>query len=291
MGSKCTTARIGIGRPGKLARALLAAASLALAGCAAAPERDDSAEAEFPRIVSLNPCIDAVLVELAAPDQLLAISHYSRDPAASSIPAGVAARYRTTGGTVEEVLALDPDLVLASSFLPPATRTALEDLGVEVATFGIAATPDASIAQLREIARLAGREASGEALVAEIKAALAVTGAYPDEPALSAVLWQPGQIVPGEATLVSALMRHTGFASQSAALGMGQADYLSLEQVLANPPDVLLVAGDAPAQRHPALQQLHGTRIASFDPSLIYCGGPSMIRAAERLAAIRDSAT
>lgn len=269
---------------------MLAAASLALAGCAAAPERDDRAEAESPRIVSLNPCIDAVLVELAGPEQVLALSHYSRDPAASSIPAKVAAQYRTTGGTVEEVLALDPDLVLASSFLPPATRTALEDLGVEVATFGIAATPDASIAQLREIARLAGREASGEALVAEIKAALAATEAPSNAPALSAVLWQPGQIVPGEATLVSALMRHTGFASQSAALGMGQADYLSLEQVLANPPDVLLVAGDAPAQRHPALQHLHGTRIASFDPSLIYCGGPSMIRAAERLAAIRDSA-
>lgn len=270
---------------------MLAAASLALAGCAAAPERDDRAETEFPRIVSLNPCIDAVLVELAAPDQVLAISHYSRDPAASSIPAKVAAQYRTTGGTVEEVLALDPDLVLASSFLPPATRQALEDLGVEVATFGIAATPEASIAQLREIALLAGREASGEALVAEIKAALAATEANPDEPAISAVLWQPGQIVPGEATLVSALMRHAGFASQSAALGMGQAEYLSLEQVLANPPDLLLVAGDAPAQRHPALQQLHGTRIASLDPSLIYCGGPSMIRAAERLAAIRDSAT
>ncbi|HCH95383.1 MAG TPA: iron ABC transporter substrate-binding protein, partial [Erythrobacter sp.] len=42
-----------------------------------------------PTIVSLNPCTDAILAEVAAPGQLLAISHYSKDPRASSMEAAV----------------------------------------------------------------------------------------------------------------------------------------------------------------------------------------------------------
>lgn len=269
----------------------LAAALLALASCGAghAPERAANPSVA-PRVVSLNPCIDAALVEVAAPGQILALSHYSRDPASSSIAPALAAQYRTTGGTVEEVLALDPDMVLAGSFIAPATRQALADLGIEVATFGIADTPEASFAQLRRISALLGREAQGEALIAKIEAALDRSTAPDGTPPISAILWQPGQIVPGKATLVSHLMRRAGLSSFSAARGMHQADYLSLEALLADPPQVLLVAGDTRAQRHPALAKLRGTRVESFDPSLLYCAGPSMIRAAERLAEIRDAA-
>ena len=41
---------------------------------------------EYPTIVSLNPCTDAILAEVADPAQLLAISHYSHDPRATSMP-------------------------------------------------------------------------------------------------------------------------------------------------------------------------------------------------------------
>jgi iron complex transport system substrate-binding protein len=38
---------------------------------------------------------------------------------------------------------------------------------------------------------------------------------------------------------------------------------------------------------HPALRHLDGTRYATLDPSLLYCGGPTIIRAAERLGELR----
>ncbi|MBA4009253.1 MAG: iron ABC transporter substrate-binding protein, partial [Erythrobacter sp.] len=73
--------------------------------------------------------------------------------------------------------------------------------------------------------------------------------------------------------------------------GLRQADRVSLEAVLADPPQVLLVAGDAAGQRHPVLAgQLKATHIAAFDPSLIYCGGPTIPRARARLAEIRRAA-
>ena len=261
--------------------AVLAAALLASA-CAPAAS-SGVAEEGVPTIVSLNPCLDAILVEIAAPDQVLALSHYSRDPGGSSIPAAVAARYGVTGGTAEEVIALRPDLVLASIFLPQPTRSALERAGLTVATFGSPATVAESAAQVRDIAALAGQGAKGEVLAARIAAPPPLPGA-----AISALLWQPGEIVAGEQTLIAELLRQEGFASHAAARGLQQADMVTLERVLADPPQVLLVAGDAPGQRHPVLARAAATmHVAAFDPSLIYCGGPTIPKARERLRAIR----
>jgi iron complex transport system substrate-binding protein len=259
---------------------------LCLAACAApAPSRPD--DPAHPTIVSLNPCLDAILVEIAGPEQVLALSHYSRDPGSSSVPPRIAARYGVTGGTAEEVIARQPDLVLASIFLPPPTRQALERAGLRVATFGSPTSIAESAAQVREVAALAGREREGEALAARI-------AAPPQTPraAVDALLWQPGEIVAGEATLIAGLLREEGFASHAAARGLRQADRVSLEAVLADPPQVLLVAGGAQGQRHPLLAgEVPGMQVAAFDPSLIWCGGPTIPRARARLRAIRKAVT
>ncbi len=262
----------------------LAAAAL-LAGCAA--PTPEGAHGSRPTIVSLNPCTDAILAEVADPAQILAVSHYSHDPRATSMDIAAARRFGATGGTVEEVLALDPDLVVGSSFMPPAARAAFDRLGLRVETFGIAASVAESAAQVRRLARLAGHPARGEALVARIDQALAA--ARDERPPVPAVLWQPDGLVPGEGALVSELMRRAGFASHSAARGLGQADHLSLERLLADPPRVLLIAGSERAQRHPALAHLPQMHRAAFDPALLYCGGPTIVRAAERLARVRRS--
>lgn len=275
--------RITTGLRSRRKGALLLA--LVLAGCApaaSAPPKD----AAHPTIVSLNPCLDAILVEIAPPDQVLALSHYSRDPASSSIPAATAARYGVTGGTAEEVIAASPDLVLASIFLPQPTRSALERAGLRVETFGSPNSVAESAEQVREVARLAGRAGEGEALASRIAAPPPPAG-----PPIDALLWQEGEIVAGEQTLIAELLREAGFASDAARRGLGQAERVSLEAVLADPPRVLLVAGDAAGQRHPVLAgQLKATHIAALDPSLIYCGGPTIPKARARLAAIRAEA-
>ncbi|WP_240504575.1 ABC transporter substrate-binding protein [Tsuneonella mangrovi] len=262
---------------------MLAALALLVAGCAPAPV--SRTPVIHPTIVSLNPCTDAILAELAGPRQVLALSHYSRDPRASSMNVATARRFATTGGTVEEVLALDPDIVVGGSFMPPATRAAFARLGIKVETFGIASSVAESEAQVRRLAVLAGHRAQGEALVRRIDTA--VERAHWSGKPASAILWQPDGIVPGKRALVTRLMANAGLSSQSAARGMGQADYLSLERLLADPPQVLLVAGNQRGQHHPALRDLHGVIEAKFDPALLFCGGPTIIRAADRLAEIR----
>jgi iron complex transport system substrate-binding protein len=263
--------------PGRILPALI------LAGCA--PVAEGQANPAHPTIVSLNPCSDAILAAVAEPGQVLAISHYSHDPRATSMPLAEARRFRATSGTVEEVLALAPDLVLADPFMAPATRGAFERLGIRVETVGIASSISESEAQVRQLAALAGHPARGHALVAEIETALADARRAGSIPAL---LWQQGGLVPGEGTLAAELLAHTGFASHSAARGLGQGAYLPLEEVLADPPRVILAAGSERAQAHPVLRSLDAP-LAGIDPALLYCGGPTIPRLARRLAEVRDS--
>ena len=270
-------------------RRLVPLCALLLAACeGGGPAPAQETVPERPTIVSLNPCADAILAEVTAPGQLLAISHYSKDPEASSMTVRDVARFPATGGTVEEVLALDPDLVIASSFIDPATRAALDSLGIRVETVAGTASVEDSLAQVRELASLSGDRAAGERLVTHIENAIAE--ARGDGDPVEAALWQAGGIVPGDTALISDLLRLTGFASYGAARGMQQADYLSLEQVVADPPALLLVAGSEAGQRHPVLDDMPGMRRADFDMRLVYCGGPTIVRAVERLAEIRDGA-
>ena len=273
-------------------RGAVALLALALAACQPAPASE--VPHQFPAIVSLNPCTDAILAEVADPSQILAISHYSHDPASSSMDLATARRFAVTGGTVEEVLALHPDVVVSGNFMSPATVGAMDRLGLRLEQLPIAPTIAASEAQVRALARLAGHPERGEALIARIEAALATAAPPPGSAAIPVVVWQSGGIVPGGDTLIAELLRRTGFTSFSAARGFKQADILPLEAMLADPPDVILTAGEPRANEdrllaHPALAALKDTRRERFDPSLLWCGGPTIIRAAQRLAAVRRS--
>lgn len=269
----------------------LALASFALAGCT--PLADAPGDSVHrPTIVSVNPCTDAVLGEIADPAQILAISHYSHDPRSSSMPVVAARRFRSTGGTVEEILALNPDIVIAGAFLPYNTKAALERFGIRVVGFDIAHNVPESLDQIRQIGLVTANAARGRDLAAKIATAVAQAAPPPGERPVTTILWQSGGIVPGDNTLVNDLLRRTGFDSLSSRRGLRQADYLPLEAVLHDPPALILTAGtpgdgEDRMLAHPALQALVHTRRERFDPSMLYCGGPTIVRAVQRLAQIR----
>lgn len=265
---------------------IVAALALMLAACSGG--QPVPAASDQPTIVSLNPCADAILAEIAAPGQLLAISHYSHDPRASSMPAERAAQFPAIGGTAEEVLALAPDVVVADAFIQPATRRALEQAGIAVETIGIAGSLDDSLAQITTLGAATENTEQAEALTLVIAQSWE-EHRWNGEPA-SALLWQQGGIVPGEQSLAYALLQQAGFASVSAMRGMGQGDYLPLEQVLADPPQLVITAGEERAFGHPAMGLASGMAHFALEPALLYCGGPTIPRALERLRAIRVQA-
>lgn len=272
----------------------MAAALMAVAGCsggaetaAPAPMRSQGTT----RIVSINPCVDAILMQVADHADIAGISHYSHDPHASSIPVALARRFVATSGTAEEVIALRPTLVITGPHADPATIGALRRLRVRVVQVGVPATIAESNDQVRTIAAAIGRPARGARLIARTLAARALAAR---EPTLSALIWQGEGLVPGGGTLADEMLRASGFRNASADYGLNQWDVLPLEQLVARPPRVLLAPGEADREdrmlRHPVLGKIR-KRIAvrAFASRLLQCGGPTIIDALARLRSVRAS--
>ncbi len=245
------------------------------------------------RVVSMNPCIDSVLVRVADGAQVAAISHWSHDPAATSLPISVARRFPAQGGTAEEVIALKPDLVLMTPYTPLATRAALARLKVPTVSIGVPATIAGSLDQVRVIADAVGQGGRGAVLVRRIEAELALARrAGPGQPAL---MRMASGFVPGPGSLSEALMAHAGLFSVAADRGLTGAGVIGLEALALDPPALLIT--DRPEALPPLVAKLtfeteagrRPVKVAAFDRHLLNCGGPSLVPAARRLAAIRDS--
>ena len=277
-------------RPGTLSRrtvVLTAAAGMAAPALAAARPR---------RVVSINACLDVQLLDLADRDQIAALSHYCREPDRSTIVER-ARGFPITYESAEEILALRPDLVLASRHNALATREALKRLGIQVEVFATPETVAESLDQVGRVARILGHPERGAALVRRIEAAFAAAAPRPGARPISALVFQANGFTAGTDTLVGELLRRTGFTNAAGRYGLKQWGNLRLENLIADPPELLLggqTAAGAPTWadrigRHPALSAVSGRmRRDVLSESLLLCGGSVFIPAVQRLAAIRD---
>jgi iron complex transport system substrate-binding protein len=270
-----------------------AAAAGLLAAGAASP-----AHASPRRVVSLVPCIDAILVRVADPEQITALSRWSREPHGSTI-AGMARRFPSTGGSAEEIVALDPDLVLTSryGFLPSARALARLDLRAEA--FGVPSNMEESLAEVTRVAELVGHPERGGALNARIRGAVAAAAPPPGAPRLSALGFQANGFASAPGTLMDEMMRRAGFENAAVRYGLQRTGNVPLELVIADPPDVLLAGQRRPgtpdwAERvmgHPALKRVSDRmHRAVFPQKLLYCGGPVLIETVATLARARREA-
>lgn len=266
--------------------AVVGVAALGLIGAAPAPAR---------RIVSLNPCLDAILLAVAERRQVAALSHYSRERGNSSI-GDLARQFPFTYESAEEVISLSPDLVLASRHSSLATRNALTRLGVQVEAFSTPNSVPKSLGQVRRIAELAGQPERGRRAIARIEAALAAAAPAPGARPVRALVFQRNGFSSGPDTLMDELLRRTGFRNAALDYGSKRTTDISLDLVVSDPPDVLLSGEALPGaptwgervMRHPALDRLKGqVQIVSFPQHLMFCGGPNLVEAADRLAKAR----
>lgn len=255
------------------------------------------------RIVSINPCVDAVLYAVAPSAGIVAISHYSQDPQATSVPLAWARAHHAIYGTAEEIIALHPDLVIASKYTDLATRNAMARAGLRVVLVGIPQSVAESASEVRAIAGAIRLPKAGSALNARIAAALTAaappTGSIP----IGAVIYEEGGLVPGARTLADELLRRMGFVNLSAAYGLQQWDLLSAEQLVARPPRVIFTpleasrrdgsfeAASGKLRAHALRRVAAHALLADYPEALLHCAGPSLIPAAERLAAARRRVT
>jgi iron complex transport system substrate-binding protein len=275
-------------------RIILALAVLLASGLGIAPAFSAAAgrPARPERVVSLNLCADQYLLALADRAQIASLSPLSRDPEYSFL-AGRAGDLPVNGGTGEEILVDEADLVLSGRYGTRVKREMLQRHGVPMMVLD----PWRDVAEGREqllaVAARLGHPERGDALVREIDAALARTKGIARRPATVLILHRRGY-VPGERSLVAELLRHMGLTPMQARLGLPLGGLVRLEQLVMDPPDfVVMDEDDARAidngtafRVHPALAQLLPPERRLFlSDRLTICGGPSTPAAIDALAA------
>lgn len=271
---------------------------LLVAGAAGLAVPSQAYAAQPRRIVSLNPCLDAILVRLAPRHQIAAISHFSRIPQQSNLYP-LARSLPITHETAEEILSLSPDLVLSSQHSSRATRNALTRLGIAVELFGVPQSVEESLEQVDRIGTLTGHSGRANDLRQEITQSIELSRLGSGQRRLKAVVFQPNGFAAGQGTLMSEMMEIAGFDNVAGRYGVGKWGNLSLEQIIANPPEVLLSgAGSQGAKSwaerimlHPALRSIsHRMVQVEFPEKFLYCGGPVLIDTAAALVRARQQA-
>ena len=270
---------------------------MALAGVLAAGSFGHVGAAPPQRIVSINICGDLLALSLAPRARIASVTFLAADPIMSPIADrayGVAQNY----GMAEEVLALNPDLVLAGRYTARATVNLLKRLGYEVLEFDIAESMDDARAQIRAAAAAMGVRQAGENMIASLDARIEVALAGRGQERPLAVVYGPNGFTLGPRSLSGSLIDIAGFENLAGRAGIVRVGQLPLEQLLLAKPDILLVETEslhAPAMAtqvlsHPALRDLRDRiTVVEIPRPLWSCPGPWMADALDHLAAARLS--
>jgi iron complex transport system substrate-binding protein len=117
------------------------------------------------RVVSQTVGTDDLLLAIAEPGQIAALSHLARDPRYSP-SAQAAGRFPCLrNGSAEDILRFRPDLVLVASYTDPATVALLRRAKVDLLMVDRFDSLDDLFANARRLGRALGRQDRAEALI------------------------------------------------------------------------------------------------------------------------------
>lgn len=255
-----------------------------------------SAAAAAQRVVSLNLCGDELLLRLADREAIASVTFLASDPSVSSV-ADETEGLHLNHGRAEEILPLQPDLVLAEPYTTRTTVHLLERAEVPVLDLEVPGSLEEVYRQIEEVAAALGREEKGRALVEEMQQRLAALGPPPaGEPPLAAV-YQPNGFLVGPGTLVDEALQAAGLRNLAAEALQDHYGPLPVERLLWHRPDLLILnrAEETSASlahellRHPALEQAFAAvQTVVIHPALWTCGGPGLI---EAIASLRRASS
>ena len=244
------------------------------------------------RVVSLNLCTDELLLMLAQPGQIASLTWLVKDPTLSWL-AAQAQPYPSNRGLAEEILVLDPDLVLAGEFTTPTTVALLRELGVPLLQLRMPSNLPEVEAQIERVAVALGRARYGLQVVDEMRTRLAALPPLPSGgAALTAALFQPNGLTATEDTLVHSALHEAGLLNLAVVRDMPNYARLPLELLLHDQPDLLVL--NTYEQRmpslaqalmeHPVLHKSFGAQRQVVVPAQAWsCGTPHYVQAVEIL--------
>lgn len=249
------------------------------------------------RVVSMAPSNTEILYAIGAGGQMVGRDEFSDYPeAVKSLPSigGSMSEY-----SLEQIAALEPDLVLASGINTPEQVKSIENLGLTVFYLGNPTTLEEMYANLAIVGQLTGRDDEAKALVESLQTRVAEVdkklATITERPSVFYEIDASDPAKPytaGPGTFIDQLIARGGGVNVGAAAG-DPYPQLGLEQIVVSNPQVILL-GDAAYGTTPelvaerpgweVLAAVQNGAIYPFDDNLVSRPGPRLVDGLEQLA-------
>jgi len=280
------------------ARAFVLVALLIRAGTLSAAAANPPAEkAREIRVVSQAVGSDELLLAIAKPEQVAALSHISRQAQFSAVAAEATKYPQITLGDAETILRFHPTLVLMANYSRAELVEQVRRSGVRVLIFDRYETIDDAFANLRLLARELDPDAPvrAEHVIADCRERLRLLAAkLQGVKPVRVIAPSTYGVIPGIETTVQDLCDHAGATNLAATLGhlKGHAAPPN-EQMLAWPIDKVILGGESletaiapyrklsPYRFMPAIAE---QRVALLEPYMLSTVSHYRVAGYERLA-------
>lgn len=197
-----------------------------------------SALAAPQKVVSLNLCTDQLAASMLTPARLKGLSYNAAD-AALSLVAGVAQDYPLLQGTTEEMAKIQPDLVLLGEGQNPQLQRWLEEKHIPFIALKEARSIQEVQNQVAEFAK--ALEMDDYALNLRARQNVVIGQSRLPKPNMRVAVYYPRGFTDGNGTLIHDLITRMGGINIAAKQGQKGMAYLSLEKLVEQAPDVLII--------------------------------------------------
>lgn len=210
--------------------------------------RGDFVPPVFPpqRIVSLNLAADEVLLALTPPARIAALTYMADDPTYSNVTAEARAIPHKVKANAEQVLALQPDLIIVSAHTNAALKALLRTTGVsllELQQFTSLADVEQNILS---IGQATGAAAKAHAMVAMMEQRFQeVRQRTVGSPRPRVLYYAAGGFVLGKGTTMDEMIAYAGGQNVALEAGVQGGKKMSQEKLVAFNPAVILVSGES----------------------------------------------
>lgn len=250
------------------------------------------------RIVSLAPSNTEILFAIGAGSQVVGRDDFSDYPPEAKQVANIGGGFGELDA--EAILALRPDLVMASSLTPPEQVQALRNLGLTVFTLTNPNDLPGMYINLLTVATLTGHEEGAKTLIANldqrVKAVQAKTAEVTERPLVFYEIDSTDPNAPwtsGAGTFIDTLISMAGGDNLGKIL-KGEWAQISIEALIKEDPDIILlgdaiwggVTPEAVAARTgwDALDAVKNGQVYPFDDNVVSRPGPRLVDGLEALA-------
>lgn len=214
------------------------------------------------RIISINLCLDSLLLKLVEPQRINSLYYLSANPQFSPF-SEQAKQFYLNRGLAEDIVPRNPDLIVAGEYTSAELKILLQQLGLRVETLTLPRTLDDISTHIRKFGQLVNNEPAAEKMAQEFEQKLIALDAMQKISTPIPAFWYSSNgVVVGGDTVENELMTRAGFhnlALDKNIIGFKQIDLEEL--ILARPKAIIVEASDVQAFSlareyvyHPALQ-------------------------------------